>query len=127
MSVEEFSPLLSLETKLKNALSLIDSDTNPALVAELEAANVLLKNEQAKAATELLRVSKRLDDQPMGNNGFASRIKNEKVIEKISAQPPTDREFLNERYGIPKPSTTSRNVSEHTKTHFMKNTHMHIF
>lgn len=56
----EISPLLAIEEKLKNALSL--ASTNPELTAELVSAQLILKNESARIATEILRTSRRLDD-----------------------------------------------------------------
>ena len=59
-STGDSNGLLAIEQKLKNAINL--SSNNNLLRTELEQAQMLLKNETARIATEVLRTSKQIDD-----------------------------------------------------------------
>ena len=59
-STGDSNGLLAIEQKLKTAISL--SQNNNQLKSELEQAQILLKNETARIATEVLRTSKQIDD-----------------------------------------------------------------
>ena len=59
---QETNSLQAIEHKIQKCLSMVATDPDhPGLRKELEQAQLILKNETARIATEILRQSRRLD------------------------------------------------------------------
>jgi len=130
---QETNSLQAIEHKIQKCLSMVATDPDhPGLRKELEQAQLILKNETARIATEILRQSRRLDDGDIPGGSSASDLDpilfhslqdkltpQSSLVGQIPGDPGSDihRQAANRIFKVPLPRISSANISTTDPSH----------